>query len=322
MNIDKKLIESVTKQAVQDALKKSGLKVEALKPNTVRQAPEVLKEQATILLPKSFINKSEAQSQRTKEAHETLYKQYVDAYNSDTSNLVAASKLDANSASSAWRSLKSDQTYNFNGAKLHELYFGNIGDVTSKISYASLPYMRLARDFGSFENWQFDFIACAMSARNGWALCVYEPYTNTYQNIMVDSHNVNIPLGAIPVIVMDVWEHAYYRDYVNDRRIYLNATMKELNWQVIEARMSVAENANLKDLWLIQPVGTNEPTKVVTLDHNSNVAPINDVQGVPPATPETISSKMGTATPPATVTNAGPDRAGTGLVPPMTGRRQ
>lgn len=320
MNISKKFIESLSREAARNALEKSGVNVKSLKEETKKQDPAVLKEQATILLPKSFINKSEAQSQRTKEAHETLYKQYVDSYNKDTSNLVAASKLDSNSASSAWRSLKGDQAYNFNGAKLHELYFGNIGDLTSKISYASLPFMRLQRDFGSFDNWQFDFIACAMAARNGWALCVYEPYTNTYQNVMIDEHNVNIPLGAIPVIVMDVWEHAYYRDYVNDKRMYLNATMKELNWQVIEARMSVAENANLKDLWLIQPIGSSEPTKVITLDHNSNVPPIDDVAGAPPSMPDTVQSRMGSATPPVAST-VGPERVPTGVVPPMSGRR-
>lgn len=313
--IDKKTVEQITKASMKEALKNAGITVtESKKPTqTVAKAKETLNEQSQVLLPKSYINKSEAQSQRTKEAHETLYKGYVDTYNKDTSNLVAASKAESNSNSSAWRSLKNDQTYNMNGLKLHELYFGNIGDVTSRIAFNSIAYMRLQRDFGSFENWQYDFIACAMAARNGWAMTVFEPYTNTYQNVLVDSHNVNIPLGCIPIIVLDVWEHAYYRDYVNDKRLYINATMKELNWQVIEARMTVAENSSLKDLWLIQPVVSNEPSKVLVHDVNHQSAPIDQrqIEGEPPMTPAT----------PAPATTVGPDKMSGGGVPPYSGRR-
>lgn len=321
--IDKKTIEQISKASMKEALKNAGLVVEGSKPSAGQKKIEdastkkdALNEQAQVLIPKSYINKSEAQSQRTKEAHETLYKGYVDTYNKTTSNLQAASKAESNSNSSAWRSLKNDQTYNMNASKFHELYFGNVGDVTSKIAFNSVPYMRLQRDFGTFDNWQYDFIACAMAARNGWAMTVYEPYTNTYQNVLVDSHNVNIPLGCIPVIVLDMWEHAYYRDYVNDKRLYVNATMKELNWQVIEARMTVAENSMLKDLWLIQPVVSNEPSKVLVHDVNHQSAPIDQrqIEGEPaqvPGVPET----------PAPATTVGPDRVPFVGVPPYSGRR-
>jgi len=104
-----------------------------------------------------------------------------------------------------------------------------------------LVYMRLERDFGSFDEWQRDFIACAMSARNGWALTVYNSFLKRYVNVVVDLHSLNVPLSSYPVIVMDVWEHAYYRDYLNDRKKYVFAMMKELNWEIIDDRFQRAE---------------------------------------------------------------------------------
>ena len=153
-----------------------------------------------------------------------------------------------------------DETYNFNAVKLHELYFSNISDVDSEIRVDSIPYMKLSRDWGTFEAWQEDFMAACMASRNGWALTVYEPYRSVFMNITVDSHDKDIPLGCVPVIVMDMWEHAYFKDYGIDKKAYLFAMMKELNWDVIEARMSICERSNLDILYKIEPL-----TKVIYL---------------------------------------------------------
>jgi Fe-Mn family superoxide dismutase len=92
----------------------------------------------------------------------------------------------------------------------------------------------------SFEDWQFDFIACAMSARSGWAVTVYNTWTQTYQNMIIDGHDCHITIGSYPVIVLDMWEHAR-RDYLNDRKLYARAMMKEINWNIIEERFKKAE---------------------------------------------------------------------------------
>ena len=101
--------------------------------------------------------------------------------------------------------------------------------------------MRLERDFGTFDDWQRDFIACALSARNGWAVTGYSTYLQRYVNFIVDLHNTNIPVGVYPIIVLDVWEHAYYRDYLRKRKTYVHAMMKEFDWDVIEERVNRAE---------------------------------------------------------------------------------
>src|SRR5690606_29541547 len=170
--------------------------------------------------------------------------------------LDGANVHEANANRSDYRSLKVDEVYNLNAMKLHELYFNNISDLTSEIGVDALPYMRLARDFGNFEKWQFDFMAACRSARNGWGLVVYEPYKDVYMNVVVDLHNVNIPLGTIPVLVIDMWEHAYYNDYQNNKDDYLVAMMREINWNVVEARMAFAERSDLSARYMIDRKST------------------------------------------------------------------
>ena len=87
----------------------------------------------------------------------------------------------------------------------------------------SLAFMRLERDFGTFDEWQKDFIACCMSSRNGWAITVYNAFLNRYVNIVVDLHSLNVPINCYTIIVMDMWEHSYYRDYLNDKKTYIYA---------------------------------------------------------------------------------------------------
>ncbi len=190
---------------------------------------------------KPFDLNTEFLSQKNKVAHRELYDGYVSSFNRVSAELDAVDRESANLNHSAYRSLKIDEAYNLNALWLHELYFSNISDLRSEIAMDSLPYMRLERDFGSFDAWQKDFIACAMSARNGWVVTGYNMYLQRYVNTIVDLHSLNHMFGVFPVIVLDVWEHAYYRDYLRDRKTYVFAMMKELDWGVISTRFSKSE---------------------------------------------------------------------------------
>jgi Fe-Mn family superoxide dismutase len=244
---------------------------------TVIKTATLLKE-AIVLVPKTFLMKTEFLSSKAKQAHESLYKEYVDAFNKCSSLLDAANPEEAGSAHSPYRSLKIDEQYNLNAVKLHELYFTNISDASSHIAVDSIPFMRLARDFGTFDRWQFCFRACAMSAREGWVVTYYEPYRNCYMTCVVDSHNVGIPLGGIPVVVLDMWAHSYYRDYLDDKKSYVNAMMRELNWNVIEARMMIAERANVDAVFKIQPITNSVPDRILQAVNADNMAPIQKDQ--------------------------------------------
>jgi len=191
--------------------------------------------------PKVFNLKSDFLSDSNISNHIELYKDYVEKFNKTSAELDGVDKSSSNSNHSAFRAIKIDETYNMNGAYLHELFFANVGDANSKISMDSLSYMRLSRDFGSFDDWQRDFIACGMSARCGWVVTYLNMYTQSYVNCVIDLHSQNVPVGMYPIIVMDVWQHAYYRDYLKDTQTYLNAMMKQLNWNIIEKRFEKAD---------------------------------------------------------------------------------
>lgn len=218
-----------------------GIVKNSIKSNRLLSSVNELNE-AYVAQVKPFKQVTEYVSQKTKESHTALYKGYVEALNKVSSKLDSADKPDANSNHSAYRSLKLDEAYNLNSVWLHELYFANCFDPHSEILMDTTSYLKIQRDFGTFEDWQRDFIACAMSARNGWAVTGYHMFLKRYMNIFVSGHSCDIPLGFYPIIVVDMWEHAYSRDYLNDKKSYLITQMRELNWTVIEERFAKAEN--------------------------------------------------------------------------------
>ena len=190
---------------------------------------------------KEFDLPTELLSAKNKKAHRDLYEKYVKDLNRISAELDAVDREAANLNHSQYRSLKIDEVYNLNAVHLHELFFANISDVRSQVNMDSLAFMRLERDFGTFDRWQKDFIACALSARNGWVVTGFSTFLQTYVSCIVDLHNSNLPAGFYPVIVLDCWEHSYYRDYINNRKTYIYAMMKELDWGVIEERFKRAD---------------------------------------------------------------------------------
>lgn len=191
--------------------------------------------------PKTYNIVTDYLSQANIDNHKKLYADYVKRFNETSAKLDATDKSSANSNHSEYRSLKLDETFNMNGAYLHELYFANIASQASTITMDSLSFMRLNRDFGSFDAWQKDFIACGKSSRCGWVITYLNMYTQTYMNCFIDLHSEHVPTGMYPVIVMDMWQHAYYKDYLKDATTYLNAMMKQLRWEVIEKRIAKAD---------------------------------------------------------------------------------
>jgi len=191
--------------------------------------------------PKPFKQVSELVSQKTKDAHIELYKKYVESLNAVSAELDTSDRSVADSRHSDFRSSKLDETFNLNAVWLHELYFANCFDPHSEVYMDSKSYLRLERDFGTFEDWQKDFMACALSSGNGWAVCGYNMYLKRYVNTFVSNHSQDVMMGFYPLVVVDMWEHAYSRDYLTDKKSYLVAQMRELNWNVVEERFLKAE---------------------------------------------------------------------------------
>jgi len=238
MNIDK-----LIKQAIAETLQERGIDTQE---STLIQTENNVKNER--VMSESYVAEAgkfnlgtELLSQKTKRSHQELLEGYVKELNDISAKLDGVDKSSANLNNSRFRSLKIDETYNHNAAFLHGMYFENISDLNSTVTVDSLSYMRLARDFGTFDKWQQDFVACCLSARNGWGVTFYNPHLKRYMNTVIDLHSDSVMIGLMPIIVMDCWEHSYYRDYLKDRKTYVYGMMKELNWSVIEDRVKKAD---------------------------------------------------------------------------------
>lgn len=279
MKIDTSRLQKVIQEAVGNVLTNSGVLEKPVVKQTVDAAKKIIKE-AVILMPRPFVMKGDVQSPTTKENHEKLYKSYVDSYNKISSKLDTVSRNDAdNNNDSDFRRLKQDETHNMNGVKLHELYFTNSGDLRSEIRADSIPFMRLSRDWGTFDQWQIDFRACGMAAREGWTICYYDPFKQRYFNTFIEGHTMHLPLMCIPVLVIDTWHHAWFYDYPGEKMEYLNKSMREINWNVVEMRMLAGEMAKLQQIYAIQPTITSDMEEERTITLNSTMMPPVDVVG-------------------------------------------
>ncbi|MCX7846986.1 MAG: superoxide dismutase [bacterium] len=166
--------------------------------------------------------------------HFKLYQGYVNNVNTllaEQRELLKAGQQ----ATPVYAELKRRLGWEFNGMRLHELYFGNMGG-TTPINTNSALYTALVRDFGSFEQWKNDFLATGRMRGIGWAVLYKDPVTGRLLNMWINEHEANHPAGAVPLLVMDVFEHAFMTDYQLDRASYLDAFFKTINWPVVESR--------------------------------------------------------------------------------------
>lgn len=225
LNID---IDSLVEKTVKDTLKEQG-------------ATEQLDE-SFVAEPKTYRQVSELVGQKTKDAHNALYKDYVETFNRTSAELDTADRGASNSRHSEFRSMKMDEALNLNAVWLHELYFANCFDPNSEVYMDSMAYLRLQRDFGTFQDWQKDFLACAAACGHGWAVCGYNIFLKRYVNTIITENSHDVMLGFYPLIVVDMHEHAYFKDYMTDKTSYLLAQMREFNWAVIEERFSRSES--------------------------------------------------------------------------------
>jgi len=193
--------------------------------------------------PKTFSLRTELLSEKTKQARQEDFQEFVAALNETSALLDTADRDLANDKASEFRRLKIDEVHNMNAAFLRALHFENISDLNSKVTMDMLCFLRLERDFGSFDNWQKDFIACCMSSRDGYAMTGYSMFLKRFINFIIDTESLNVPIGVLPVVVLDVAEGAYYRDYLSDRKSYVLGMMKEFDWEKIEERFKRAEKA-------------------------------------------------------------------------------
>jgi len=174
-------------------------------------------------------------SVRQWDAHQTLYKGYVTKVN-EISNTLQDTALEkqANATYSVFRGLKTAETFALNGVVLHELYFRNFPEGMQRVPGPRTAQL-LSFAYGSVDAWQKDFEATALSAR-GWAICVYDQRTGRCRNIVLDNHHLGYVCGGFPLVVLDMYEHAYFLDYATDKNTYVARFMAQINWDAVEKR--------------------------------------------------------------------------------------
>lgn len=179
----------------------------------------------------------DAISKKQFDVHQELYKGYVNKINEIWNKLAGDAERDqANATYSYYRGLKLGETYALDGVILHELYFSNLGGNRTQAYGKALEMIR--RDFGTYESWARDFTACGKAGR-GWAILAYDQRSRTLHNFMCDAHDVGAIWTAYPVLIMDVYEHAYFIDYANKKDEYINAFMKDIDWDVVNKRAGI-----------------------------------------------------------------------------------
>ena len=167
--------------------------------------------------------------------HFTLYQGYVTNTNK-LSDLIGRILAEGKTGSPEYAELKRRFGWEWNGMRLHEFYFENLGgkgvlDPASKLGKA------VAAEFGSVEKWEADFRAAGAMRGIGWVVLYQDRLGGRLFNQWVNEHDVGNPAGAVPVLVMDVFEHAFMVDYGLKRADYIAAFFRNVNWKAAEARL-------------------------------------------------------------------------------------
>jgi Fe-Mn family superoxide dismutase len=167
--------------------------------------------------------------------HFTLYQGYVTNTNKLLETLEQMLK-DGKAANPEFAELKRRLGSEFNGMRLHEYYFETLGG-NGKVDRGSRLARKKIEDFGSIEAWQKDFMATGAMRGIGWVVLYQDNVSGRLFNFWINEHDQGHPAGCMPILVMDVFEHAFMLDYGLKRADYVEAFFKNVDWKAVEARL-------------------------------------------------------------------------------------
>lgn len=167
------------------------------------------------------------------EHHDVLYKGYVNKVNEIETKLADVNLAEANATYSTVRELKREEVFATNGVRLHEGYFEQMSGSTGACSGDILNLIKA--DFGSYEKWEAEFKALGVAAR-GWVVLAYDWTDDKLHNYLSDIHSDGV-WDCTTILILDVYEHAYFIDYGTGRKAYIEAYFKNINWSAVNARV-------------------------------------------------------------------------------------
>jgi Fe-Mn family superoxide dismutase len=169
------------------------------------------------------------------ENHFGLYGGYVTNVNKLQEELEKFQKEGA-IPTPAYAELKRRFGWEWNGMRLHEYYFGNLATEPQKADESLAPVMQIKKDFGSFYDWEKDFRSVGAMRGIGWVILYFDLATQKLFNVWINEHDGGHLSGAYPILVMDVFEHAYMLDYGTKKADYISAFMEAIDWKVVSDR--------------------------------------------------------------------------------------
>jgi superoxide dismutase, Fe-Mn family len=167
--------------------------------------------------------------------HFTLYQGYVTNTNKVMDTLVGMMK-EGKTGTPEYAELKRRMGWEFNGMRLHEYYFENLGG-KSALDKTGTLFKKLAAAFGGYENWETEFKATGAMRGIGWVILYVDTVSGNLWNSWINEHDGGHPAGCRPILIMDVFEHAYMVDYGLKKADYITAFFKNINWAAAEARL-------------------------------------------------------------------------------------
>jgi len=167
--------------------------------------------------------------------HFTLYQGYVTNTNRLLDTLGQMAK-DGKFTTPEYAELKRRMGFEFDGMRLHEYYFENLGGKAA-LDPAGKLARKLAEQFGDVESWEKDFRATGAMRGIGWVVLYEDPANGRLINFWVNEHDAGHPAGCQPLLIMDVFEHAFMIDYGLKRADYIEAFFKNIDWAVVGSRL-------------------------------------------------------------------------------------
>jgi Fe-Mn family superoxide dismutase len=179
-------------------------------------------------------------SDKMLKTHFKLYEGYVAHINKMIEFLNGADK-----ETQAYDEVKRRFSWEFNGMRLHEAYFGNMTKSFAELNTESDFMGQIKASFGSVKAWEKDFLAVSSMRGVGWAVLAWDPEGKKLFNIWINEHDTGHLSYSVPLLVNDVFEHAYWTDYGMERKIYIEIFMKVIDWQEVQRRFdSVVRMSN------------------------------------------------------------------------------
>jgi len=167
--------------------------------------------------------------------HFTLYQGYVTNTNKLLDSLAAMLK-GGKVGTPEYSEIKRRVGFEFNGMRLHEYYFDNLGG-EGVLDKSGKLVKKMVEDFGSYEEWERDFKAIGAMRGIGWAILYQDNITRRLLDQWINEHETGHLAGCIPLLVMDAFEHAFITDYGLKRADYIEAFFKNINWGTVESRL-------------------------------------------------------------------------------------